>query len=118
MPNQDHFPVIFARLKAILESLAPPLVADADTSEQYSLHIPPSSTYPNSFFFGAVRVGKNYVSYHLMPVYLFPDLLDHLSVPLKKHMQGKSCFNFNMYDETMMDELARLTIASFERFRR
>ncbi|MBV9709568.1 MAG: hypothetical protein JO011_01490 [Ktedonobacteraceae bacterium] len=117
MPNRDNFPLIFARLKAILELLAPPLVIEVDTSEQYSLHTPPSPAYPKGFFFGAVRIGKSYVSYHLMPVYMFPDLLDSLSDRLKKRMQGKSCFNFSVYDESMAEELGRLTSASIERFR-
>jgi hypothetical protein len=117
MPNRDTFPVIFARMKAILEPFVPPLIVEADTSEQYSLQTAPSPAYPKGFFFGAVRIGKNYVSYHLMPVYIFPDLLDQISDRLKKRMQGKSCFNFNTYDETMVEELAHLTTAGIERFR-
>lgn len=42
-------------------------------------------------FFGAVQVKKSYVSYHLMPVYLEPDLLAPSSSELKARMQGKSC---------------------------
>ena len=117
MPNRDKFPLIFARLKAILEPFTPPLMVEADTSEQYSLQTSPSSAYPKGFFFGAVRIGKNYVSYHLMPIYVFPDLRDQISERLKKRMQGKSCFNFSTYDETMVEELARLTAAGIERFR-
>lgn len=117
MPDRDNFPLIFARLKAILEPFTPPLMVEADTSEQYSLQTSPSSAYPKGFFFGAVRIGKNYVSYHLMPIYVFPDLRDQISERLKKRMQGKSCFNFSTYDERMVEELARLTAAGIERFR-
>jgi len=117
MPDRDNFPVIFVRLKAILEAFIPPLIVEVDTSEHYSLQTSPSVAYPKSFFFGAVRIGKNYVSYHLMPVYIFPDLLDHNSDRLKKRMQGKSCFNFSTYDEAMVEELAHLTTAGIERFR-
>ena len=117
MPDRDNFPLIFARLKAILEPLTPPMVVDVDSSEQYALNTSPSPAYPKGFFFGAVRIGKNYVSYHLMPVYMFPELLDQLSDRLKKRMQGKSCFNFSVYDESMVEELARLTTAGIERFR-
>ena len=67
-------------------------------------------------FFGAVRVGKSYVSFHLMPVYVFADLLAGLSPELKKHMHGKSCFNFKTVDEELFKELARLTKASSTRF--
>jgi len=68
-------------------------------------------------WFGAVRIGKNYVSYHLMPIYAFPDLLEGLSPGLKKHMQGKSCFNFTRTDEQLLQELATLTARGYERYK-
>jgi hypothetical protein len=46
-----------------------------------------------------VRKGKSYVSFHLIPVYMFPDLLKGLSPALEKRMQGKSCFNFKTVRE-------------------
>jgi hypothetical protein len=68
-------------------------------------------------WFGAARIGKNYVSYHLMPVYAFPDLLEGMSPGLKKRMQGKSCFNFTHLDETLFQELAELTERGYKRFK-
>ena len=67
-------------------------------------------------WFGAARIGKNYVSYYLMPVYVCPDLLEGMSPALKKRMQGKSCFNFTRVDETLFQELAELTKRGYERF--
>ncbi len=67
-------------------------------------------------FFGGVREGKNYVSFHLMPVYVFPELLRSLSPALKKRMQGKACFNFTAPDAALFHELAELTEAGLERF--
>jgi hypothetical protein len=68
-------------------------------------------------FFGAVQTKKNYVSYHLMPVYVYPDLLDGISPELRRRMQGKSCFNFSRVDETLVAELARLTERGLQRYR-
>lgn len=68
-------------------------------------------------WFGAVGERKNYVSYHLMPVYAFPDLLKKVSPELKKRMQGKSCFNFKEVDEKLFAELARLTEEGYKRFK-
>lgn len=62
--------------------------------------------------FGSVRTGRAYVAYHLMPVYTHPRLLQTLSDPLRKRMQGKSCFNFRTEDPILFDELAALTAAS------
>ena len=66
---------------------------------------------------GAVRIGKRYVSYHLMAVYMFPELLQGISPALKKRMQGKSCFNFTRVDEQLFLELDELTERSIERFK-
>jgi len=65
----------------------------------------------------AARDGKAYASFHLMPVYAFPDLIDAASPQLRKRMQGKSCFNFSRVDEALMTELEDLTARGIERFR-
>jgi hypothetical protein len=59
---------------------------------------------------------KSYVSVHLFPVYMFPDLLNGMSPELKKRMQGKTCWNFKKPEEPLFAELARLVEASFQRF--
>lgn len=118
MPNRDAFPAVFEQLKALFLPFAPRLVVEADTPENYTLNAPPSDAYPRGLFFGAVRVKKNYVSYHLMPVYMFPDLLEDLPAPLRRRMQGKSCFNFTTLDPATVSSLAALTATGFERYRR
>ena len=57
-------------------------------------------------WFGSVRMGKAYVSFHLMPLYMNPPLEKQIPPELKKRMQGKSCFNFKKEPEAEM--LARL----------
>lgn len=69
-------------------------------------------------FFGAVQVKKSYVSFHLMPVYLQPELLQGVSQSLKAHMHGKSCFNFNKVDELLLAELVSLTKACYASYER
>jgi hypothetical protein len=51
-----------------------------------------------------------------MPVYMYPDLLKDISPELKKHMQGKSCFNFKKVDPELFQELSELTKKGAERF--
>lgn len=65
-----------------------------------------------------VEVGKNYVSFHHMGVYARPDLLTDVSAKLKARMQGKSCFNFTLFDEPLFAELEDLTIRALESFQR
>jgi len=68
-------------------------------------------------FFGAVVMGKAYVSYHLMALYSCPELVRVISPELKKRMQGKSCFNFKAPDEALFAELGELTRAGLEKYR-
>ncbi len=61
-------------------------------------------------WFGAVKVGKAYVSYHLMPLYMTAALTTTISPGLKGRMHGKSCFNFTaMPAPDLLAELDRLT---------
>jgi hypothetical protein len=66
---------------------------------------------------GGPRAGKAYVSYHLIAIYMFPDLAKNISPELRKRMQGKACFNFSKADEALFRELAELTAAGLEKIR-
>ena len=61
-------------------------------------------------WFGAVQLKKNYVSYHIMPLYALPLLRDGVPPDLEKQMQGKSCFNFKKVEPELFDRLERLTV--------
>lgn len=117
MPDTTDFPAIFTRLKRIYTAI-PGAVITADGPEEYSLNTPFAPKYKKELFLGAVQVKKNYVSFHLMPVYMYPDLLEGISPQLQKRMQGKSCFNFKKVDEGLFAELERLTARSVERVQR
>ena len=60
-------------------------------------------------WFGAVQLKKSYVSCHLMPLYALPSMLERVSADLRKHMQGKSCFNFKKIEPELFDALEQLT---------
>ena len=62
-------------------------------------------------YFAGVKTGKNYVSYHVMPLYMKPDLLKVVPPALKKRMQGKACFNFTTVDRDQLKDLASVTKA-------
>lgn len=65
-------------------------------------------------FVAAVRIKKNYVSYHLMLVYAAPQLLRDLSPALSRRMQGSSRFNFTSIDPKQMKGLSVLTKTGIE----
>ena len=116
MADQKDFEAIFKRLRSILEHYAPRMTLIADQADNYCLDTLYSEHYKKTIFFGAAKIKKIYVSFHLMPVYMYPDLLQGMSPELRKRMQGKSCFNFNKLDETLVDELTTLTQKGFDRY--
>ena len=117
MPKQEEFQDIFRKLQKILQRFEKRLTVKKNDPENYYLDAGYSEKYKREMFFGAAQIKKNYVSFYLMPVYVFPDLLRGISPALKKRMQGKSCFNFVAVDHELFFELAQLTQKGFERFR-
>lgn len=117
MSKKDEKPEVFAKLKAILQPFAPKLAVASDTAKGYYLDAAFIMPNKKPLFFAAVRLTKAYVSFYLMPVYVFPELLKGMSPELKKRMQGKSCFNFSSVDEKLFKELAKLTKAGFAKYK-
>lgn len=118
MADTNEFDAVFQVLKGILQPLADELVVVADKADDYYLnthHIMPNK---KPLFFGAVQTRKNYVSFHLMPVYVNPKLKEGMSDVLSKRMQGKSCFNFKTVDAIPSEELKALTLAGLADYRR
>ncbi len=113
------FTTAFAVLKPVLMKYTKRLDVKADTSVEYTLVTRSPSPFPQHkgqpLYFGSVRLGKAYVSFHLMPIYMCPGLIQSISPALKKRMQGKTCFNFKAAPEPeLIDALTRLTEAGFK----
>lgn len=107
---------LFARLKRILEPYEKELTLVRDEPDDYYLDAGKNPKNGKPYFFGAAQVKKHYVSFHLMPVYIYPELLDHISEDLKRRMQGKSCFNFRRIEESLFVELEDLTRAAYQKY--
>ncbi len=110
-------PTVFAALKEILEPYEKHLHILPYKPEFYCLVTRLSVHKGKLVWFAAIRMGKNYVSYHLMPVYMNPAMQKRIPPELKKRMQGKACFNFSEVDHGLFRELAGLTRAGFEGYR-
>lgn len=114
--GEAAFQDVFAALRGVLAPYAPLLVCTRDEPDTYQLdtaHVMPNG---GPLYFGGVQVRKRYVSYHLMPVYVEPALLEGASNALRARMQGKSCFNFRDVNETLFGELAALTEAGYRAY--
>lgn len=100
---------VYQALRPLLAQHAAVLVVTHDEPEQLYLDTAFLQQKKKPLFFGAVQLKKNYVSYHLMPIYLAPELLEGISAALRARMQGKSCFNFKTVEPELFAELATLT---------
>lgn len=117
MPTPLDLVPVFAALKPLLEAHAAALKITRDADGAFYLNTTHLMPNKQPLSFGGVEIKKNYVSFHLIPVYVFPDLLESVSPALKKRMQGKSCFNFKAVDAALFTELQALTAAGLARYR-
>jgi hypothetical protein len=117
MISKNDFPIVFEQLKNILKPYAEKLTLTTDTPDAYSIDGPYSEQWKKQLFFASTVTKKNYVSFYLMPVYMYPELLQDISPELKKRMQGKSCFNFKKVEPVLFAELATLTRKGAEKFK-
>jgi len=112
------FVATFNSLKSTIKKYEKSLRVMADKKDYYSLNVGYDDKRKVDIYFGAVQIMKNYVSFHLMPLYINPKLLEGISPELKKRMQGKSCFNFKVVDKALLADLSELTKKSFEFYKK
>jgi hypothetical protein len=112
--SESQFDGVFAALKEVLARHSGTLTVKADTGTEYTLVTRTPSPFPQHkgepMYFGSVKSGKAYISFHLMP--LNATLTGGISPALMKRMQGKTCFNFKeVPDPDLLEELDKLTTA-------
>lgn len=113
---RPEFELAFHSLRDVLRACEDRLVTVTDEPTDYHLDSPHLLPNRKPLFFGAVRIGRRYVSFHLMPVYLWPEMLEGVTVELRRRMQGKSCFNFSRVEPDLFGELAELTRSGYDRY--
>jgi len=65
---------VYQRLKSILEPYGLRLYVTDERPTTYGVDVAPDGERNPTTWFGGVRLGKRYVSYYLMPVYVDPSL--------------------------------------------
>jgi hypothetical protein len=113
-----EFTPIFVKLKAILTPYAKKMKVVKDDAQWYYLDTNSIGANKKPIGFAAVRIGQNYVSFYLMPIYMNLKLQATISPELKKRQQGKACFNFAEVDGKLFAELKSLTKAGAECFKK
>ncbi|MFL5777308.1 MAG: hypothetical protein ACJ761_00060 [Chloroflexota bacterium] len=115
--GNDDFEIVHDRLKAIIRDHSDGLVITKDGPAGIAVEVPGLEGKPWGYVAGT-RLGKSYVSFYLMPVYVSPEVADSLSPRLKARMQGKACFNFRKVDEALLAELDALVAREIPGYRR
>lgn len=116
MNSGEKYINVYSELKKILKKFEKGMNAKDDGKGNYHLIGPYSEKFKKEIWFASVQIKKNYVSYHLMPVYMYPELIKQIPPILKKRMQGKSCFNFKESDKELFQHLDKLTLTSYKMF--
>ncbi|MGI8964298.1 MAG: hypothetical protein ACR2GI_07320 [Thermomicrobiales bacterium] len=107
---------VYLRLRPILEPYMQEMVAMQDNERGLYLNTRSIMKNKQPLFFASIAINKNYVSFHVFPVYMYPDLLDKVG-DLMKRMQGKSCFNFRKLSEEQVAGMRALVEAGHKRLK-
>jgi hypothetical protein len=121
--STSDFKAVFSTLKPVLSKHEKCLRVKADTDSEYTVLTKAPSPFPQHkgepMYFGSIRLGKAYVSVHLMPLYMNPALISTISPALKRRMQGKTCFNFKSGPEpALVAELHEIADAGLNEWAR
>src|SRR5712671_3238155 len=108
---------VFNALRQLLKPYESALALKIDRPGNCYLETHSPSLNGRHLFFAAAKVKKNYVSFYLPALYMFPDLSDKISPSLKKIMQGQACFNFTTANADWFEELGRLTQAGYQKLK-
>jgi len=113
--KKREFELAFQGLRKILKPFDKKLSVIKDSPGDYMSESKSIRYKGKPLMFAAITI-KSYVTFHLFPVYMFPNLLKGISPELKKRMQGKTCWNFKRAEESLFAELGDVVKASFQRF--
>ncbi len=113
--KKHEFELAFQGLRKILKPYDQKLRVLKDNPNHY-LSESKSLRYRGKPVMFVSITSKSYVAFHLLPVYMFTELLKGMSHALKKRMQGKACWNFKKAEEELFAELGEVVGASFRRF--
>ena len=108
-----QFEAIYARLCELLGKHKDKLSVGIEKPGTIWMSVIGETYRGKPLYYAGARLGKNYVSYHLVTVYMNKV---RMSPELKKRMQGKGCFNFTSMDEKLFSELDKLTVEGLKNY--
>jgi len=113
----ENHSAVFTVLRQLLKPYESELAIRTDKPGNCYLETKSQSFNGRRLFFAGAKIKKNYVSFYLPALYMFPDLSDRISPSLRKMMQGQACFNFTSSNADWFAELGRLTQAGYQKMK-
>lgn len=118
MAVKADFEATFQTLRGVLKKHAKDLTVAEDKPGRYCLDAAYDPKRKRRLAFAAVIIMKNYVSFHLLPLYMSKEMKAAVSDKLRVRMQGMACFNFQTIEPAMVKELAALTARGLKGFKK
>jgi len=109
---------LFQLLRSILAAYEKNMTCTEDSAESYNLFTQHMMKNKKPLYFGGIKINKSAVSFHFMPVYLYPDLLDSMAPELKSKLSGKSCFTIKSNEKEVLAGLKALAKIGFDAYRK
>lgn len=103
-------------LLAELRALLVPYEDTLEASELYGievLHRPGARAHD---WFAGVRPGKGTAKLMLLPIKVYPELIEDLSPALRRRLSGDALFTFKPGDEVLLPELEALVRRCFDAY--
>ena len=113
----ENYSAVFTVLRQLLKPYEGELAIRTDKPGNCYLETKSQSFNGRRLFFAGAKIKKNYVSFYLPALYMFPDLADRITPSLRKIMQGQACFNFTSSNPDWFEELGRLTQAGYQKMK-
>ena len=111
-PSPEELAAIETRLRAILV----PYESRLETTSIYGIPTLRKAGAKAHDWFAFVKAEPKHVSFYLLPMVTWPELMADVSPALARRRTGKSMLRFTATDEALFEELEGLVARAFERY--
>ena len=111
-PTPEQLAAVETRLRAILS----PYASKLETASIYNI---PTLRRPGAKahdWFAFVKAEPKHVSFYLLPMLTYPELMADVSPALAKRRTGKSMLRFTAVDEPLFVELEGVVARAYDRY--
>ena len=111
-PAPEELAAVETRLRAILV----PYESTLETASIYGIPTLRRAGARAHDWFAFVKAEPKHVSFYLLPMLTYPELMADVSPALAKRRTGKSMLRFTAVDESLFAELEGLVARAYERY--